>query len=91
MKIYKYQLPAERGSHKLVAFPIEQIMHTEVINDQAYFWALVNDSRTERDHLVHAIHTGEEDHYYTVLGTEFLGTFVFGNGAYVLHYYFDER
>lgn len=89
MRIYKYKLPVTRGSHKLIAFPIEQILHTEVVNGEPYFWALVNDSRREVDHMIHAMYTGDEDRHYNVLGTEFLGTIVFGS-AFVLHYYFDE-
>lgn len=90
MKIYKYALPSSRGEYKLIAYPIEEIKHIAVVGDQAFFWALVNDSRREIEHVIHALHTGEEDRHFNVIGTEFLGTALFHFGSYVLHYYIDE-
>jgi hypothetical protein len=90
MKIYKYQLPHMKGEFHLTAFPIEQVMRVDVVNGIPFMWCLIDDNKREVNHIVHALHTGDEDIFYNVLGTEFIGTALLDNGNYILHYYIDE-
>ena len=84
MKIYKYGLPRQRGDFKRAMSEIQYTMHVEVVNDNAYLWACCDPTK-ELTYTIRVLFTGDDvpdmDNFLKI------GTAVFDDGRYVLHYY----
>lgn len=89
MKIYKYQLPVQRGVSEVRMEKIVRILHIEVIrvemlgvtNDEVYMWAVVVEDSLPVDYNIDVRHDGDYD------GRDYIGTAVLYSGGYVLHYF----
>lgn len=87
MKIYKCKLPVEPGEHRMMCFPIETLLRVDTVNNEPYFWAVVNNDRRLTEHRVLVYFTGDTDNSFG--HHECLGTAILHDGSYVLHYYID--
>ncbi len=87
MKVYKYQIPAKRGVYRQDGHMVMRIIHSQVIGNVIIIWAVV-DERFNLEIVTTAYHTGEELKHNA---QQFIGTGVFSDGSYVLHYFMDKQ
>jgi len=86
MKIYKYELPTDKGVFRVAMERIQYIMHVQSVNNAPFMWAAVDENEIHY-HLIHVLYTGDDvadmDRMLKI------GTAVMNNGMFVLHYYMD--
>ncbi len=88
MKIYKYELPKQKGVFRVAMERIQYTMHVQSVNNTPLMWAAV-DEKEIHSHVIHVLYTGDDvPDMESVLR---IGTAVMNNGMFVLHYYRETK
>lgn len=87
MRIYKYTLPLLRGIHILEMHEINYVSHVQVVENIPQLWAVVNESKPVK-YKVHVLYTGDKT--LDESKVERIGTAVWPDDKYVLHYYREK-